>query len=86
MSCGISHENFNSSATAEANLQQLNQALKILSETEKQLRTSKSQTTWLIVALLQLSSVGCSLTDANDLRLCERIVHPRGENNWRYAN
>ncbi|XP_057472472.1 protein STICHEL-like 2 [Actinidia eriantha] len=69
--------NFFSRYASEANLQQLNQALKILSETEKQLRTSKSQTTWLIVALLQLSSVGRSLTDANDLKLCERIVHPR---------
>ncbi|XP_057465104.1 protein STICHEL-like 2 [Actinidia eriantha] len=68
---------FFSRYASEANLQQLNQALKILSETEKQLRTSKSQTTWLIVALLQLSSVGCSLTDANDLKLRERIVHPR---------
>lgn len=65
---------------AEASVQQLNHALKVLSETEKQLRASTSQTTWLIVALLQLSSVGNSSSDAHDLRLCEKFVHPRGEN------
>lgn len=65
---------------AEASLQQLNHALKILSETEKQLRASNSQTTWLIVALLQLSSVGNSLSDAHDLRMCEKLVQPTGEN------
>lgn len=42
--------------TSESDLQQLNNALKILSETEKQLRASKNQTTWLTVALLQLNS------------------------------
>lgn len=45
---------------AEADMQQLRSALKILSETEKQLRMSKNQTTWLTVALLQLSSAGAS--------------------------
>ncbi|XP_057812504.1 protein STICHEL-like 2 [Salvia miltiorrhiza] len=43
-----------------AELEQLRHALKILSETEKQLRTSKNQATWLTVALLQLSSAGAS--------------------------
>ncbi|CAK9137510.1 unnamed protein product [Ilex paraguariensis] len=62
--------------TSEADLQQLSHALKILSETEKQLRTTKNQTTWLTVALLQLSSVGLSFVDANDSRLCLRTVHP----------
>uniref|UniRef100_A0A5B7BA44 DNA-directed DNA polymerase n=1 Tax=Davidia involucrata TaxID=16924 RepID=A0A5B7BA44_DAVIN len=62
---------------AEADLQQLSHALKILSETEKQLRTSKNQTTWLTVSLLQLSSLGSSFLDANDSRLCVRTVHPR---------
>ncbi|MQL87315.1 hypothetical protein Taro_019853 [Colocasia esculenta] len=38
---------------AEAGLKKLRHALKILSETEKQLRTSKNQATWLTVALLQ---------------------------------
>ncbi|KAA8540733.1 hypothetical protein F0562_024348 [Nyssa sinensis] len=63
--------------TSEADVQQLSHGLKILSETEKQLRTSKNQTTWLTVALLQLSSVGSSFLDANDSRLCVRTVHPR---------
>ncbi|XAR50275.1 DNA-directed DNA polymerase [Bertholletia excelsa] len=62
---------------SEASPQQLNNALKILSETEKQLRMSKSQTTWLTVALLQLASVGSSFLDSDDLRLCESTVHPR---------
>lgn len=65
---------------AEADLQQLSLALKVLSETEKQLRTSKNQMTWLTVALLQLNSVGCSSSDVNDSRLCVRTIHPRGEN------
>ncbi|CAI9112928.1 OLC1v1013439C1 [Oldenlandia corymbosa var. corymbosa] len=52
---------------SEADMQQLSQALKILSETEKQLRMSKSQTTWLTVALLQLSSVGASV-ETNESR------------------
>ncbi|XP_052176180.1 protein STICHEL-like 2 isoform X2 [Diospyros lotus] len=67
---------FFSRYTSEASLKQLNHALKILSETEKQLRTSKSQTTWLTVALLQLSSLGSSFLEANDL-ICDRTVHPR---------
>ncbi|KAI3759451.1 hypothetical protein L6452_07286 [Arctium lappa] len=61
--------------TSEADLQQLNNALKILSETEKQLRASKNQTTWLTVALLQLSSAPSF--NANDSSLCVRTAHPR---------
>ncbi|KAL2639267.1 hypothetical protein AAZX31_06G166600 [Glycine max] len=57
---------------SEADLQKLNNALKILSETEKQLRNSKNQTTWFIVALLQLSSVDCQSVDANDTKLSLR--------------
>ncbi|KAI4319050.1 hypothetical protein MLD38_032698 [Melastoma candidum] len=49
---------------SESDLTKLSQALKILSETEKQLRVSKNQTTWLTVALLQLSSASCSSPDA----------------------
>ncbi|XP_059657234.1 protein STICHEL-like 2 isoform X2 [Cornus florida] len=64
--------------TSEADLQLLSNALKILSETEKQLRTSKNQTTWLTVALLQLSSAGSCSLDADDSRLSVRTVHPRG--------
>lgn len=63
---------------AEADLQQLNNALKILSETEKQLRASKNQTTWLTVALLQLSSAPSF--NANNSSLCVRSEHPRGMN------
>ncbi|XP_027124963.2 protein STICHEL-like 2 [Coffea arabica] len=63
-------------STSEADMQQLSHALKILSETEKQLRMSKNQTTWLTVALLQLSSVGSSL-DSNESRLCIKTMQPR---------
>ncbi|XP_054805354.1 protein STICHEL-like 2 isoform X2 [Prosopis cineraria] len=50
---------------SELELQKLNHALRILSETEKQLRISKNQTTWFTVALLQLSSVEHSSVEAN---------------------
>ncbi|KAK2976297.1 hypothetical protein RJ640_030290 [Escallonia rubra] len=63
---------------SEGDMRQLSHALRILSETEKQLRTSKNQTTWLTVALLQLSSVGSSTSDANDSRFCLREATPRG--------
>ncbi|KAG8378681.1 hypothetical protein BUALT_Bualt07G0010600 [Buddleja alternifolia] len=56
---------------SEAEMQQLSHALKILSQTEKQLRMSKNQTTWLTAALLQLSSGG-SPHDANDAKLSTR--------------
>ncbi|KAK4350611.1 hypothetical protein RND71_029924 [Anisodus tanguticus] len=59
---------------SEAEKQQLSHALKVLSETEKQLRMSKNQTTWLTAALLQLSSVG-SLVDAKDGNSCLRTVY-----------
>ncbi|GAB2289433.1 hypothetical protein Dimus_023742 [Dionaea muscipula] len=52
--------------TAEMDLQKLQHALKILSDCEKQLRTSKNQTTWLTVALLQLNSGDFS---ANETRI-----------------
>ncbi|RVW75164.1 Protein STICHEL-like 2 [Vitis vinifera] len=72
--------NFFEGHTSEVDLQKLSHALKILSETEKQLRASKNQTTWLTVALLQLSSVESSFLDANDSRAFLRTEHPRGEN------
>jgi hypothetical protein len=53
------------STIAEADLQKLSDALRILSEAEKQLRISKNQTTWFTVALLQLSSIGYPSTDAD---------------------
>lgn len=65
-------------ATAEADMVQLSHALKVLSQAEKQLRTSKNQGTWLIVALLQLSSTG-SLHDGTSARLSTQTVHPRGQ-------
>ncbi|CAA0820943.1 Protein STICHEL-like 2 [Striga hermonthica] len=57
---------------SEADMHQLSHALKILSQTEKQLRTSKNQTTWLTVALLQLSS----FHDSTDSRLSMRTLNP----------
>ncbi|KAJ7956121.1 protein STICHEL-like 2 [Quillaja saponaria] len=52
--------------------QKLSHALRILSETEKQLRMSKNQTTWFTVALLQLSSEEHSSAVVNDDNLCLR--------------
>ncbi|CAI0447496.1 unnamed protein product [Linum tenue] len=63
---------------SEADMQRLRNALKILSETEKQLRMSKSQSTWLTVALLQLSSLENSL-GANDSKSSCRSAHEKGE-------
>lgn len=64
--------------SVEADMQKLSHALKILSETEKQLRLSKHQTTWLTVALLQLSSIEYSSFEANDSKLCIRNSHDKG--------
>lgn len=66
--------------SAEGDLQKLSHALKILSETEKQLRMSKNQTTWLTVALLQLSSLECSSAEANDPKVWLDNAHGKGEN------
>ncbi|XP_009790508.1 protein STICHEL-like 2 isoform X2 [Nicotiana tabacum] len=63
-----------SACEAEAEKQQLSHALKVLSDTEKQLRMSKNQTTWLTAALLQLSSVG-ALVDAKVGNSCMRTVY-----------
>lgn len=41
---------------SEVGIKKLRHALKILSETEKQLRTSRNQATWVTVALLQFST------------------------------
>ncbi|KXG26579.1 protein STICHEL-like 2 [Sorghum bicolor] len=43
-------------ALSEIGIKKLRHALKILSETEKQLRTSRNQATWVTVALLQFST------------------------------
>ncbi|KAF8005875.1 hypothetical protein BT93_K0222 [Corymbia citriodora subsp. variegata] len=58
--------------TSEADLRKLSHALKLLSETEKQLRMSKNQTTWLTVALLQLSSADSSSLDERDSKCFPR--------------
>lgn len=68
---------FSSRHTSEADLQKLSHVLRILSETEKQLRISKNQTTWFTAALLQLSSVEYSSVDANDTKLCLRAASNR---------
>nr|DAD34374.1 TPA_asm: hypothetical protein HUJ06_005014 [Nelumbo nucifera] len=65
--------------TSEEDLHKLRSALKILSETEKQLRTSKNQTTWLTVALLQLSSVESPSLDSNDLRVCFQTTQEKDD-------
>lgn len=47
-------------AASDIGMQKLRGALKVLSDTEKQLRSSKNQATWLTVALLQLSTLESS--------------------------
>lgn len=64
---------------ADADLEKLRHALKILSETEKQLRSSKNQTTWLTVALLQLSMGESAILGGNDSKMCLKMAHKRGE-------
>ncbi|GMJ13707.1 hypothetical protein like AT4G24790 [Hibiscus trionum] len=61
---------FSRKHSSEADLQKLSHALRTLSETEKHLRVSKNQTTWLTVALLQLSSMDSSLLETNGSKLC----------------
>ena len=63
---------------ADVDFQKLSHALKILSETEKQLRMSKNQTTWLTVALLQLSSLECTPTEVNDSKFWLEHAQQRG--------
>ncbi|KAL0738922.1 hypothetical protein Bca4012_015132 [Brassica carinata] len=58
--------------TSEEEMQKLSNALKILSDAEKHLRASKNQTTWLTVALLQLSNTDSSSYAANENGLCLR--------------
>ncbi|KAL5993195.1 hypothetical protein ACLOJK_014118 [Asimina triloba] len=55
--CGGS--SFGGRSLTEVELERLKQALKILSEAEKQLRVSSERSTWFTAALLQLGS-GCS--------------------------
>ncbi|KAH6819955.1 AAA-type ATPase family protein [Perilla frutescens var. hirtella] len=70
---------------SEAEMEQLRHALKILSETEKQLRMSKNQTTWLTVALLQLSSAGGASHVEDTLRLNPNILHSQDGDSLRMS-
>ncbi|KAK2409312.1 AAA-type ATPase family protein [Trifolium repens] len=70
---------FSDKHISEASMHKLSHALRILSETEKQLRISKNQTTWFTAALLQLSSIEYSSVDANDTKFCLRAASNRGE-------
>ncbi|KAL5216315.1 hypothetical protein ABZP36_007716 [Zizania latifolia] len=55
-------------ALAEVGIKKLRHALKILSETEKQLRTSRNQATWVTVALLQFGTNESNLVaESNDM-------------------
>ncbi|KAG2242675.1 hypothetical protein Bca52824_095480 [Brassica carinata] len=56
--------------TSEEEIQKLSNALKILSDAEKHLRASKNQTTWLTVALLQLSNTDSSSFATNENEMC----------------
>ncbi|XP_030492539.2 protein STICHEL-like 2 [Cannabis sativa] len=82
--CSESRRRFSSRHNSEMDLQKLSHALKILSETEKQLRLSKNQTTWLTVALLQLSSSTECSSEVNDSKLWIDNVHESGEN-WKHV-
>ncbi|KAG6401976.1 hypothetical protein SASPL_138844 [Salvia splendens] len=63
------------SDNSEDDTRQLSHALKILSQTEKQLRMSNNQMTWLTVALLQLSSAASN--EGSDPRLSTRSLLPK---------
>ncbi|KAG6404285.1 hypothetical protein SASPL_136531 [Salvia splendens] len=63
------------SDNSEDDTRQLSHALKILSQTEKQLRMSNNQMTWLTVALLQLSSAASN--EGSDPRLSTRSLLPQ---------
>lgn len=61
-------------------MQKLRHALKVLSETEKQLRASKNQSTWLTVALLQFNTGESSpLMEISDSQAYARITYMRGK-------
>ncbi|XVF08783.1 hypothetical protein REPUB_Repub07fG0032700 [Reevesia pubescens] len=73
---------FSGKHTSEADLQKLSHALRTLSETEKHLRVSKNQTTWLTVALLQLSSMESNFLEVNDSKLSlANAQHQEGDSN-----
>lgn len=75
--CSEARRKFCKRHTSEADLQKLSHALRVLSETEKHLRVSKSQTTWLTVALLQLSSAELNQSDSNHSKSCSANSHEK---------
>ncbi|XP_022736746.1 protein STICHEL-like 2 [Durio zibethinus] len=80
--CSEARAKFFGKHSSEADLQKLSHALRTLSETEKHLRVSKNQTTWLTVALLQLSSVESNFLEVNDSKLClANAQHKEGDSN-----
>lgn len=59
---------FHDYVVSEVGIKKLRHALKILSETEKQLRTSRNQATWVTVALLQFGTTESNLVaEPNDM-------------------
>lgn len=55
-------------AVSEVGIKKLRHALKVLSDTEKQLRTSRNQATWVTVALLQFGTAESNLVaEPNDM-------------------
>lgn len=62
---------------ADVGLQKLRNALKVLSETDKQLRSSKSCATWLTVALLQFNTG--DTTDVDDSMTLVQTSDLKGE-------
>nr|CAB3487421.1 unnamed protein product [Digitaria exilis] len=55
-------------ALSEVGIKKLRHALKILSDTEKQLRTSRNQATWVTVALLQFGTTESNIVaEPNDM-------------------
>ncbi|XP_031375015.1 protein STICHEL-like 2 [Punica granatum] len=75
--CSEARRKFLRRHSLEADLHKLGHALKMLSETEKQLRTSKNQTTWLTVALLHLSATDHSSLDEHYFKFCSRTLTER---------
>jgi len=68
-------------AVSEVGIKKLRHALKILSETEKQLRTSRNQATWVTVALLQFGSTEPNLVaEPNDMH-AQSITGYTGKHN-----
>ncbi|KAG0450028.1 hypothetical protein HPP92_026959 [Vanilla planifolia] len=70
---------FGKHATSESGTWKLKHALRILSDTEKQLRTSKNQATWVTVALLQFNTRESCLADEHEYMGCSRVTFLRDQ-------